>query len=470
MISRNISHIFLAFPAGEYLLAFAGSVLLTSWIIGYLWVRSDRRSRQELQEAAWQLRQQEQYQIQSSLQQELNHAQQEISRLRETLSEKEDILRDSEIMSVSQRVRLEEQEKAMATEREHLVTAKQALANEFESLANRLFDRKQEQFFNLAKSNMEQIIAPFHYQLKTFYDRVEDAHKTDFAQRNQLIGRINELQKQSHQISLDAINLTNALKGNNKVMGTWGEIILSRLLEQSGLAKGREYEVQYSALDDQGKRRQPDVIVRLPDERDIVIDAKVSLVAYERFVNLDDLAERDKAFKAHVDSIRAHANSLSAKRYENLDSVRTLGFVFMFVPVEAAYLILVDRKPELIEEAYRKNIVITSPSNLMMALRMIEALWQQDKQDRNVRKIVDSAGKVYDQFARFADGMGELGGSLQKAQESYELAIKRLCSGKGNLMRRMEELKELGANSNRAIHPVIRAQNARYSEKFAEDN
>ena len=470
MIRLNSNNFLSGLSSGEMILVFFSAVLTGAWMMGYLWVLRDRRLRSALQESAWKLKEQELRQLRSELQLELNHAQQEVCKLRELLSEKEDILRDTEIMSVSQRVRLEEQEKAIATEREHLLAARNALSTEFETLANRLFDRKQEQFFHIAKNNMEQIIAPFHHQLKTFYDRVEDAHKTDFAQRNQLIGRINELQKQSHQISLDAINLTNALKGNNKVMGAWGEIILSRLLEQSGLVKGREYEVQYSDLDEQGRRRQPDVIVRLPDECDIIIDAKVSLVAYERLVSLDDAVEREKALKAHIDSIKAHANALSAKRYENLRTIKTLGFVFMFVPVETAYLALVEHKPELIEEAYRKNVVITSPSNLMMALRMIEALWQQDKQDRNVQKIVDSAGRVYDQFARFADGMGELGGSLQKAQEAYELAVKRLCGGKGNLMRRMEELKELGANSSRAIHPVIRAQSARYSEEFVEDN
>lgn len=469
MINRSVSDFLSGVSVGEYLAIFVGAVFLSAWLLGFLWVLRDRRVRAATRHIEWKLKEQEHCQIQSSLQQALDHAQQEISKLQEVLLEKEDILRDTEIMSVSQRVRLEEQEKAIAVEREHLFSVKQALANEFEALANRLFDRKQEQFFDIAKNNMEQIIAPFHHQLKTFYDRVEDAHKTDFAQRNQLIGRINELQKQSHQISLDAINLTNALKGSNKIMGTWGEIILSRLLEQSGLVKGREYEVQYSDLDENGKRRQPDVIVRLPDERDIIIDAKVSLLAYERMVSLDCPAEQDKALKAHLDSIRTHANSLSSKRYENLRNIRTLGFVFMFIPVETAYLTLVERKPELIEEAYRKNVVITSPSNLMMALRMIEALWQQDKQDRNVRKIVDSAGRVYDQFARFADGMGELGGSLQKAQESYELAIKRLCGGKGNLMRRMEELKDLGANSSRVIHPAIRAKSARYSEHLVED-
>ncbi len=470
MISADTNHFLYGLSSGEMLLVFVGAVLMTAWMIGYLWVLRDRRLRSAIQESDWKLKEQALRQLHSGLQSELNHAQQEVSKLRELLSEKEDILRDTEIMSVSQRVRLEEQEKAVVAERENLIAARKTLSSEFEALANRLFDRKQEQFIHIAKNNMEQIIAPFHHQLKTFYDRVEDAHRTDFAQRNQLIGRINELQKQSHQISLDAINLTNALKGNSKVMGTWGEIILSRLLEQSGLVKGREYEVQYSDLDEQGRRRQPDVIVRLPDGRDIIIDAKVSLVAYERLVSLDDAVERAKALKAHIDSIKAHANSLSGKRYENLKTLKTLGFVFMFVPVEAAYLSLVEHKPELIEDAYRKNVVITSPSNLMMALRMIESLWQQDKQDRNVRKIVDSAGRVYDQFARFADGMGELGGSLQKAQDAYDLAMKRLCGGKGNLLRRMEELKDLGANSSRTIHPVIQAQSARYSEEFVEDN
>ncbi len=399
----------------------------------------------------WKLKEQElQHQLEF-LRLQLARGDQVAEELRAKLAEKDDILRDVEMAAVSNKVRLEEQERALLAEHEKLEEMRNVLTREFELLANRLFDRKQEHFVTTARINLEQVITPFHQQLKHFYQRIDDAHKTDSAQRNQLIGQIDELQKRSHQLSADALNLTNVLKGNNKVMGTWGEVVLARILEQSGLRQGREFQLQYAGNTEEGRRSQPDVLISLPDERNVVIDAKVSLLAYEQFAREDDPVIREQALKGHADSVKAHIRNLSSKRYEGLKSINSLGFVFMFIPIESAYQAILEHRPELIQGAYEKNVLVTGPSNLMVSLRLIESLWKKHDQDRNTSKIVDCAGKLYEQFVRFAESMNEIGSGLAKAQSAYDTSLSRLSEGRGNLVRKAEELKDLGASTTKSM-------------------
>ncbi len=399
----------------------------------------------------WKLKEQElQHQLEF-MKQQLSRGDQVSEELRKRLAEKDDILRDVEMAAVSNKIRFEEQEKSLQAEQTKLEQMRHILTQEFELLANRLFDQKQEHFVSTAKINLEQVISPFYQQLKHFYERIDDAHKTDSAQRNQLIGQIDELQKRSHQLSADALNLTNVLRGNNKVMGTWGEVILTRILEQSGLRQGREYQLQYAGNNDEGRRLQPDVLICLPDERNVVIDAKVSLLAYEQFASQNDAVLRAQALKNHEESVKAHIRGLSSKRYDSLKSINSLGFVFMFIPIESAYQAILEHRPELLQSAYEKNVLVTGPSNLMVSLRLIESLWKKHDQDRNVSKIVDCAGKLYEQFVRFAESMNEIGSGLTKAQSAYDTSLRRLSEGRGNLVRRAEELKELGASTNKSM-------------------
>lgn len=347
--------------------------------------------------------------------------------------------------------RLEEHRRQRIEEQQLLEQAKKALTHEFEQAANRIFDAKQQQFSSASKVNLEQVLSPFKQQLGDFHKRVEDIYHKENTQRNQLVGQIAELQKQAQQISNDAVSLAQALKGDNKAQGNWGEIVLERLLEQSGLEKGREYETQVSLQNASGKRFQPDVIVRLPDNKDIIIDAKVSLLDYEKYYSCENEQDRELAVKCHIDSLRAHIRNLSIKEYEGLEGIRTLDFVFIFVPVEAAYLLAMQHSPSLFKEAYEKNIVLVSPSSLMVALRTVETIWRHEKQNKNAEQMARSAGRLYDQFAMVSKALEELGGCLNRTQQAYDTTWKRLSGGRGNLLRRMEDIRKLGAKTSKTL-------------------
>ncbi|WP_045825355.1 DNA recombination protein RmuC [Teredinibacter turnerae] len=370
-----------------------------------------------------------------------------IGALREELSE----AKEYRSKYVQMETRFEEQRERLDKEKSLLEEAREKLFREFELSANKLFETKQEKFTVNTRQNMESILSPFKEQLKAFNQRVEDVYHKENSQRNQLVGQIAELQKQTQKISSEANNLAAALKGDNKTQGNWGEIVLERLLEQSGLQKGSEYETQRQYSSEEGRRYRPDVIVHLPEGKDIVIDAKVSLTDYERYCQLEDRAEQEGALKKHVDSLRAHIKGLSLKSYEQLEGVRTLDFVFIFIPIEAAYIAAMQFAPGLFKEGYDRNIVLVSPSSLMVALRTVETLWRYEKQNKNAEKIAESAGKLYDQFVLLISAMEEVGQYIGKTSQSYDKAIKRLSTGRGNLVKRAEDLRVLGAKTSRQL-------------------
>jgi DNA recombination protein RmuC len=266
-----------------------------------------------------------------------------------------------------------------------------------------------------------------------------------------LVGQISELQKQTLQVSADAVSLANALRGDNKAQGNWGEFVLEKLLEDSGLTNGREYDTQVALKDESGKRRNPDVIVHLPEGRDIVIDAKVSLVNYEGYFHAQDDDSKAQCLAQHLASMRAHIKGLSGKDYENLDGVNSLDFVLIFVPVEAAFMLALDHDPDMMRDAYDRGIILVSPSTLMVTLRTIKNLWRYADQNRNAQLIADKAGALYDQFVLYIDSLDEVGRYLDKSVEAWDTARKRLSTGRGNLIRRSEELKKLGAKTKRTM-------------------
>lgn len=366
------------------------------------------------------------------------------------------------------RARFEEKEQAWQSELNLLKSSREILAKEFESLANRVFEAKQEHFSRHTKIQLEQLILPFRDQLKEFRDRTDEAQKQGIAQHHQLMGQIFELQKQSQQIGQDAVNLANALKGNNKIIGNWGELILANILENMGLQKGREYQLQVSHRDDDGRRIQPDAVVYLPDEKSIVIDAKVSLVAYERFCIAESEQERAQALKEHVESIRTHIRGLAAKNYADVVSKGSIDFVCMFVPVEAAFITAVQNVPELLQEAYDKRVLLVSPSGIFVVLRTVSALWQRERQDRNVENIVVSAGRLHDQFVRFVEALEDIGVGLERVGKSYELAMSRLVSGSGNLVKRVDDFRKLGAKTSKKFSSTI-AERACLDAEAVED-
>lgn len=420
--------------------------------------RGQWRWQQADEQREWQLREAGLLQEHEHLRETLARAEQAQDSAQAEVRQSARRIQELEVRVAEYRVLLSEQQRAHQAESQALEVTRQSLNQEFELLANRLFDAKQTHFNRDSKASIEQVITPFQKQLQDFYRRLDEAHRTDSAQRNQLLGQISELHKQSMQISTDAVNLTNALKGDNKLQGNWGEVILVRLLEQSGLQKGREYQLQVSSTNGDGRRFQPDVVVHLPEQRDVIIDSKVSLLAYERYCNAATESEREQALKAHLDSIKSHLKGLIEKNYAHLEQIRSLDFVLLFVPIEGAYALLLEHRGEILTEAYRKGVVVVSPSSLMVALRTIEALWHRDKQDRNVAQIVASAGQLYDQFVLFISAMDELGAGLQKADAAYQTAYRRLSKGRGNLVKRVDELKLWGARTTRVLPEQLTAE------------
>ncbi len=332
-----------------------------------------------------------------------------------------------------------------------LQEAKQTLGQEFENLANRIFEDKQATFSLQNKEALEVTLSPLRRDIGDFRKQVESAYDKENADRNKLAGQISELQKQTLQISADAVSLANALRGDNKAQGNWGEFVLEKLLEDSGLTNGREYDTQVALRDDSGKRRNPDVIVHLPEGRDIVIDAKVSLVDYERYFHAEDEETKALCLRQHLASLRAHVKGLSGKDYESLEGVNSLDFVLIFVPVEAAFVVALDHDPEMMRDAYDRGIILVSPSTLMVTLRTIKNLWRYADQNRNAQLIADKAGALYDQFVLYVEALDDVGKHLDKSKDAWDTARKRLTGGRGNLVRRTEELKKLGAKTKKSL-------------------
>ena len=340
-----------------------------------------------------------------------------------------------------------------------LQDAKKTLSTEFENLANRIFEDKQAKFSVQNKEALEVTLSPLRRDIGDFRKQVESAYDKENADRNKLVGQLSELQKQTMQVSADAVSLANALRGDNKAQGNWGEFVLEKLLEDSGLTKGREYDTQVALKDESGKRRNPDVIIHLPEGRDIVIDAKVSLVDYERYFHAEDDETKQQCLRQHLNSLRAHIKGLSHKDYEKLEGVNSLDFVLIFVPVEAAFMLALDQDPEMMRDAYDRGIILVSPSTLMVTLRTIKNLWRYADQSRNAQVIADKAGGLYDQFVRYIESLDEVGKHIAKSQEAWDTAHKRLSSGKGNLVRRTEELKKLGAKAKKSLPQSVALDN-----------
>lgn len=346
---------------------------------------------------------------------------------------------------------LEQQQKRMEEQLKLMTDARAQLVQQFEHAASKIFDDKQQRFSHQSRETLEATLNPLKQQLSDFRKRVDEVYGQETADRNRLVGQISELQKQTRQISQDAINLTQALKGGSKAQGNWGEVVLERLLEQSGLQKGREYETQVSLVSEAGGRRNPDVIVRLPENKDIVIDAKVSLVDYERYCSEESEPARALHLKAHIQSLRNHINGLSFKDYENLPGLRTLDFVFIFVPVEAAFMLALQEEPGLFREAYDKHIILVSPTTLLATLRTVENIWRYEKQNRNAEKIATQAGALLDKFVMLVTAMDDVGKSIGRTQDAYDKVRAHLSTGRGNLIKRAEDIRKLGAKTKKQL-------------------
>lgn len=333
---------------------------------------------------------------------------------------------------------------AVAQEKiENIQNSNTQLKEQFENIAHSILEKNSKKMLFENQTTMAQILQPFKENLNNFNQKIETYYHDESKERFSLIKEIEKLQLLNQKISDDATNLTNALKGDNKIQGDWGEYILERVLESSGLKKGREYEIQKEFNGVRGEKLRPDVIIHLPDKKDIIIDSKLSLVSYERFHASSDLEDKEKNLSSHLYSINNHIKQLSIKRYQDIPNINTLDFVLMFIPIESAFLLAVEKDRTLYERAYRQNIILVSPSTLLAVLRTIQNSWRYEYQNKNAQMIAKKAGDMHDKFVSFVDEMLLVEKALVKAHSSYEDAFKKLSSGKGNLVNRSRELKEL---------------------------
>ena len=340
---------------------------------------------------------------------------------------------------------------AMNTRIEELKAAREEFRKDFEALANRIFQEKSDRFSKQSSDALTALLNPMREQLGEFRKQVTEVYGNEARERAVLKNEIDRLAKLNERIGEDALNLTRALKGETKTQVNWGEMILERVLEASGLQAGREYETQIKVSEDASARLIADAIVRLPGERDIVVDSKVSLTAYERFIAAEDDAERERQLKAHVQSLRAHVKSLGGKAYHDAPGVRSLDFTVLFVPNEPAFTEALRADPGLYRDALDAGIGLASPSTLLAILRVVENLWRTDRQNRNAQKIAERAGALYDKFVGFAEDVDKIGTHLDRAQASYRDARGKLIEGRGNLARQAEMLKDLGAKTAKSL-------------------
>lgn len=331
----------------------------------------------------------------------------------------------------------------------------QQLLEKFENLANKIFEEKTTKFSEQSKTNLAEILNPLKERITEFQTKVEETNKDSISRTAALREQLQTLKDMNQQMSTDAQNLVKALKGDTKTQGDWGEIQLERILERSGLRKGEEYSIQESYTVDDGKRKRPDVIVSLPDDKKIIIDSKLSLVSYERFVSAEEDDERSIQLKAFIESVKRHIKDLSDKNYQSIFKSGTLDFVLMFIPIEPAFSLAIQYGENLYVDAYDKNIIIVSPSTLLATLRTIANIWKQEYQNRNVIEIAKQSGALYDKFVGFIEDLKSVGERMDQAKGSYVTAMNKLVDGSGNLVRRVENIKKLGAKTSKSLPQSI---------------
>ncbi|MBD3791774.1 MAG: DNA recombination protein RmuC [Campylobacterales bacterium] len=351
--------------------------------------------------------------------------------------------------------KLESETRHAQDQMELMKTHKQELKNEFEALAKKVFEGNSQKFAEFSKENLDNMIKPLQIQIAEFKKQVADTYNAESSDRAVLKNEIHSLKELNQKISQDAINLTKALKGESKKQGVWGEMVLEHVLEASGLRKGYEFEREVSLSTEDGDVLRPDVVVHLPDARDVIIDAKTSLVAYERYINAHDEVKKASYLKSHLDSIRAHVNLLAAKNYERLKEVQTLDFIFMFMPIEGALAVALEHDSSLYDEAFRKKILLVGPTTLLVAMRAVENVWKHERQNQNAKEIARRAGAMYDKFVGFSEDLLKISKQIDMVQNSFNAARNKLSDGKGNLVRQVEQLKELGAQTSKKIPKEI---------------
>jgi len=347
--------------------------------------------------------------------------------------------------------RYESEMQASKEKLELLQNAKDELSREFKNLSNQIFEDKSKQFSSLNKEQLELLLKPFREQIANFSKEAREQFEEELKDRHLLKNELMRLKEMNAQLADEALNLTRALKGENKTQGNWGELVLENILEQSGLREGVEYELQASRKSQEGKTYRPDVIIHMPKKRDIVVDSKVSLAAYERFVNEEDPDQKAKYLKEHLKSIALHIKELSAKKYEDLEGINTLDYVLMFMPIEGAFLLALEQDGEFFKRAYENNILVVSPSTLLVTLRTIEHIWRTQRQEEHAKLIAKEAEGMVEKLVGFVEELERVGVHMKKAQESYETAFSRLHTGRGNVIKRAQNIVKLGLKPKKSL-------------------
>jgi DNA recombination protein RmuC len=340
-------------------------------------------------------------------------------------------------------------------QKQEMLKLQEKFSREFENLANKILEEKSQKFTAQNKENISTILQPLQEKIQLFEKKVEDSQKENISIHASLKEQLITLQSQNLKITQEAKNLTKALKGDSKMQGNWGELVLERVLEKSGLEKDREYFVQKSFETEQGSRLMPDVVIALPDGNKMIVDSKVSLTHYERFVNADNDTERVIQLKEHLNSLKRHIDQLSAKKYEDLYQIESPDFVLLFVPIEPAFAVAINEDPSIYTKAFEQNIVIVTPSTLLATLRTIVTMWTNEKQQKNALEIARQAGALYDKFEGFSQDLILLGKKMDEAKGSYSAAMNKLVTGKGNLITSVEKLKKMGAKSKKSIPETL---------------
>lgn len=351
-------------------------------------------------------------------------------------------------------------EEKLSEQKKELAGMQDQLKVQFENLANKILEENTQKFTKQNKESLDQLLNPLGLKLEEFKKKVEETYEKGTQERSGLREQIINMVQLNQQLSEDAKNLTKALKGDSKAQGNWGEVILSSILEKSGLRKDEEYFTQQSETLEDGRRLQPDVVVKLPDEKFLIVDSKVSLTAFERFTSVDDEKESISALKQHVLSVKSHVKGLSDKNYPQIYADKTPDFVLLFIPIEPAFAAALQSEPNLYNEAFEKNIVIVSPSTLLATLFTINTIWKRDRQNKYALEIADRGGALYDKFVLFAESLEEVGQRIEQTQKSYEEAKSRLSEGSGNVIRQVEMLKELGAKATKQLPDSIKGKNS----------
>lgn len=393
----------------------------------------------------------------------------EAVRERSRLAERERSLEASYSEAKAERVQLREENtdlhrrlagaderiRSMATRLEEqkgeLALLQKRLTAEFEALATRVLEANSEKFVARNKESLDKLLSPLAQKIGDFRSRVETTHDQSVKDRAELVAQLKALGELNQRMSQEARDLTSALKGQAKTQGNWGELVLSTVLEKSGLVEGQEYLTQASFTREDGKRQQPDVLIVLPEGKHLVIDAKVSLVAYERSVNAEDEAKRESALREHIQSVKNHVAELGKKRYDALYEIQSPDFALMFIPVEPAFSLAMQAEDTLFDFAFRQNVVMVTPSTLLATLRTVANIWRQEKQTRNAMDIARRGGALYDKFVGFYEDMQKIGEQIGRSQAAYESAMNKLSTGRGNLVSQAQSLTELGAKAKKAL-------------------